>query len=87
MASIILDYDKLRGRIIEKFGTQGAFADAMNMSNGSLSNKLASKSFFSADEIAIACELLDIPASEVSVYFFTRKVKKTQQYADESEGK
>lgn len=74
MASVVFDYGKLRGRIVEKFGTQSSFAEAMNISDGSLSNKLASKSYFSADEIAIACELLAIPQNEVSTYFFTRKV-------------
>lgn len=74
MLSVAFDYNKLRGRIVEKYGTQSAFSEAMNMSNGSLTNKLASKSYFSADEIATACELLDVPAAEVSTYFFTRKV-------------
>jgi len=74
MENVVFDYNKLRGRIVEKFGTQGAFAEAMGMSNGSLSMKLASKSYFSADEIVKACELLEITSGEVSAYFFTREV-------------
>lgn len=78
MANVTFDYNKLRGRIVEKFGTQTAFAEAMGMSNGSVSGKLASKSYFSADEIVKACELLEIQTNEVSAYFFTREVEKTQ---------
>ncbi len=74
MEIVVFDYNKLRGRIVEKFGTQSAFAEAMSMSNGTLSMKLASKSYFSADEIVKACELLEITSGEVSAYFFTREV-------------
>ncbi len=74
MENVVFDYNKLRGRIVEKFGTQSAFAEAMGMSNGTLSMKLASKSYFSADEIVKACELLEITSGEVSAYFFTREV-------------
>ena len=44
------DYSKLKGKIVEKFGTQGAFAKALGLSQRSLSFKLQGKVFFRQDE-------------------------------------
>jgi len=71
---LVFDYSKLRGRIVEKFGVLSAFAKAMGFSDGTLSSKLFSKTYFTSDEIAVACELLDIPFEEIQPYFFTLKV-------------
>ena len=68
-------YDKLIGRIIEKFGNRKAFAAAMHMTGESLSKKLNNHRCFDQREITRACELLDIADSEVSVYFFTLEVQ------------
>ena len=68
-------YDKLIGRIIEKFGNRKAFAAAMHMTGESLSKKLNNRRCFEQREISRACELLDIADSEVSVYFFTLEVQ------------
>ena len=62
---------KLRGRIREKFGTQEAFADAMGMSNTTLSAKLNRKTDWKRQEIETACRLLGIDAECIPVYFFT----------------
>lgn len=69
------DFSKLLGRIIEKFGTRSAFAEAMGLAESALSNRLNGKMHFSADEIYLACRLLDIDAQEIPVYFFTPKVR------------
>ncbi|BDU82541.1 DUF739 family protein [Clostridium perfringens] len=69
------DYDKLRGRIIERFGTQREFARALQVSERTLSLKLNNKIFFSQDEIKKASELLNISLEEIQIYFFRKKVQ------------
>ena len=70
------DYSKLRGRIVEKFGKQSAFADAIKLSNTSLSRKLTGKVAISIDDIKFWSNpaLLDIAPSEYHEYFFAEKV-------------
>ena len=68
------DYSKLRGKIKEVFGTQDAFAEAINIGRVTLSQRLTGKSDFSQNEINRACEALGIDKSEIPVYFFTIKV-------------
>lgn len=67
------DFSKLRGRIVERFGTCAKFADAMGHSNSWLSARLTNTTAWASNEIHIACkpELLDIPADEIGLYFFT----------------
>lgn len=67
------DYSKLLGKIKEVYGTQAAFAEAMNMGNTSLNFKLNNKSEWSQDEMEKAMELLRIPRMSVRTYFFTHK--------------
>ena len=69
------DFSKLLGRIIEKFGTRSAFAAAMGLAESALSNRLSGKTHFDADEIYLASQLLDIEPQDISVYFFTPKVR------------
>ncbi|WP_300259388.1 DUF739 family protein [Clostridium sp.] len=69
------DYDKLRGRIIERFRTQREFARALQVSERTLSLKLNNKIFFSQDEIKKASELLNISLEEIQIYFFRKKVQ------------
>lgn len=72
----VFDYSKLRGRIVEKFGVQSAFASAIGMSEGTLSSKLTNKSYFSAAEIMAACDLLDVRGDDLTDYFFTVRSEK-----------
>ena len=67
------DFSKLRGRIVEKFGTCERFAGAMGKSKGWVSTRLNNVVPWGADEIKRACEpdLLDIPAESIPAYFFT----------------
>lgn len=69
------DYSKLRGRIVEKFGTIGSFAEAFGRSAVNISEKLNNKCDWSQADIIRAREILDIPRDEVLDYFFTEKVK------------
>lgn len=68
------DYSKLRGRIIEKYGSCGAFAKVFPMSERTLSLKLTCKRSWSQKQIMRACELLDIEQQEMPEYFFKQKV-------------
>jgi len=74
----MFDYSKLRGKIREKFGTEGEFAKALGISKTSLSDKLNNKVSFTSSEINKACKLLDIPTRFIPIYFFTPKVKETE---------
>lgn len=69
------DHSKLRGRIKEKLGNETIFAEALNISNASVSSKLNGNVPFSIFEIDVAVEILEIPTSEIYDYFFTRKVE------------
>lgn len=66
------DFRKLEGRIIERFGTRAAFADAMGFSPSQLSARLNNKVFFDSCEIRKACapDMLDISDAEIPAYFF-----------------
>ena len=68
--------EKLKARIVEKFGTQKAFADAVGMYESTLSRYLATGKDWKGSKLIKACELLEIPAHEVDVYFFEPAVSK-----------
>ena len=71
----MFNFDKLLGRIIEKYGTRKAFAAAMEMSESSLCDRLNGKIPFKTEEIWKAAKLLDIRSEEIGEYFFTPKVR------------
>lgn len=63
-------YAKLRGRIVEKFGSQAAFAVALGWREALLSAKMNSKSEWTFVEVMTACKLLEIAPSDAHLYFF-----------------
>lgn len=63
-------YNKLRGRIVEKYGTQAEFARTIGISRNSLSLKMTGKTGISQTDIIKWCQLLDIKADEIGQYFF-----------------
>ena len=67
----MFNYSKLLGRMKEKGYTQGALAQALNISANSFTNKLHGKSSFSNTEIKIICDVLEISNIQVGSYFFT----------------
>ena len=69
------DYSRLKGKIVEKFGTQGAFAKALGLSQRALSLKLRGKVFFRQDEIERAINLLCIKKEDIDKYFFAQNVQ------------
>lgn len=72
---MIFDYSKLRGRIVERFGTCRAFCQEIGYKSGILSTRLSGLHPFRADEIRLFCDVLEIPDAEVVAYFFTQKVR------------
>lgn len=69
------DYRRLRGRIIEKYGTLKDFAADMKWSERTLSLKMNCKVFWKQPEIMKAANLLGIQSCEVMEYFFNQNVQ------------
>lgn len=74
----MFDFSKLLGRIREYGFTQESLAKQIKINPQTLSWKLNNKSAFTTEEMDKICELLDISLEEIGVYFFTKKVWKTQ---------
>ena len=70
------DYSKLKGRIRECFLTQSDFAQRLEISDTSLSNKLNNKTYFDQDEIQKSIMIFNLTPLETFEYFFTLKVDK-----------
>lgn len=67
-------YNKLKGRIIEKFGSQGEFANALGVTENTVSRKMQNKSEFDKDDMIKWSELLDIERSQFYDYFFADRI-------------
>ena len=75
------DYSKLRGRIIEKYGSQIEFANKMGTSERTLSLKLNNKMAWKQNEICKAIQLLELDVKDIQGYFFTNEVQSIEQSA------
>lgn len=71
------DYRKLRGKIVEVYGSQANFAKAIGMSNRTVSLKMNNKVRISQDEVVDWSKKLNINSKEVTDYFFTQEVSKS----------
>lgn len=69
------DYNKLRGRIVEKYGSQVTFAKAMKWSERTLSKKINGKIPWKQNDICTAINLLELSENDIQEYFFTLKVQ------------
>ena len=74
MGKVVFDYRKLRGRIIELYGSQSAFVKAFGSSENTFSRKLNNKIRFSVNDIMLMIRLLKIQICDIGEYFFTTKV-------------
>jgi len=70
------NYDKLKGRIKEYFGTQDDFARSINLSAVSVNMKLNNKTRWTQDEIMLSIDRLNIKREELVDIFFTKEVEK-----------
>lgn len=69
-----MKYWKLRGRIMEKFGSYKNFATKINISTTMLSAKLNGRSGITRNDISEWSVLLDIKLDEIGGYFFANEV-------------
>ncbi len=72
------DYSKLRGRIKEKLGTEGAFAKRIGRTQNFVSKVFRNGTYFSQEDIDTGAEALEIEQGEIGIYFFTKKVHKIE---------
>lgn len=71
---MVYDYSKLRGKIVEVFGSAREFAAAFPMSERALSLKMNGGRGWSQTQITRAMELLGISQDEIPAYFFVQRV-------------
>ncbi|MBR0090185.1 MAG: DUF739 family protein [Lachnospiraceae bacterium] len=64
-------YRKLRGRIVEKYGTITGFVSKIGLSKVAAANKLNGRSGFSQRDMAVWGDALEIPIEQYGEYFFT----------------
>ena len=64
-------HNKLKGRIIQVYGSCTKFAEAIGKTKQTVSLKLHGESGFSKDDILEWCDKLSIPKDEIGSYFFT----------------
>lgn len=61
---------KLKGRIIEKYGSQMAFASRVKRTQAFISKVLNCQSILTECDIKEWAEALEIPTDEIGTYFF-----------------
>lgn len=66
---VSFDYNKLRGRIVEKYGSVASFAEKTRIKYPAVIRKMAGDTAFSQADIIEWCDLLDIDVSEAPLYF------------------
>lgn len=67
---MVFSYKKLKGRIIEKYDSVKAFAEALGVAPSGLYGYLKSGKALPGEVIYKALILLDIPEEEIGIYFF-----------------
>lgn len=70
--------EKLQARIIEVFGTQQAFAEAIGMDKTTLNKLLREGRDWRGSRLIKAVEVLNIPTDEIDSYFFEPAVEEIQ---------
>lgn len=67
------NYSDLNGAIVAKFDTRYNFAQALGISEHSLSKKLNNKTPWKQAEIAKSVKLLGLNHNDIAKYFFSQK--------------
>lgn len=67
-------YNKLRGRIVEIYGTQVKFAREIGQSEQMVVAKLQGKSSFTQDNVITWAKALHIDQADIGEYFFSVEV-------------
>ncbi len=68
------DFSKLRGRIVEKFGTNKAFCEYIGRTPEWLSRRLNNQIEFDADDMVTIIEPLEIDPQDLHLYFLCPNV-------------
>ena len=74
----MFETSKLRGRIIEKYGSQNAFAEAVNRSISFVSQYLNGKVNLDQKTIDEWADALEITVPDIQAYFYTKKDHDTE---------
>lgn len=61
---------KLRGRIVEKFGTIGAFCQTLGINPGTARNVLSGRTTPTRTKLLKWCEVLEIEPDDVGIFFY-----------------
>lgn len=69
------NYNKLKGKIVEVFGSQSAFAKEMEWSERTLSLKMNGRVSWKQVDILKAVSLLNLSENDIQEYFFTVEVQ------------
>ena len=69
----MVDTNKLRGRIVEKFGSSRSFAEEIGMNEATLSRKLNNDIEFRYDEVIAICKYLYFYFLVFGPYFYKRQ--------------
>lgn len=72
------DYSKLRGRIVEKFGTMGAFAKKLGVKQSVVSRKINEYYGITPTDMMKWSAVLGIDKADIGEYFFTFKVQEVE---------
>lgn len=72
------DHSELRGRMVAKCGSVAAVCRELGYDDAKMSLKLNHSGFSRADIVKIS-DFLGITQEEIGKYFFTLKVKKSEQ--------
>lgn len=70
------DYSKLKGLVVEKYGTIGNFAQSFGESRQNVSCKMNDKVEWSREDMIKICGMLGQPTSMIPALFYTLKVDK-----------
>lgn len=70
-----MDYSKLLSRMKAKGYTQKSLAKAVHISESHFCQKIMSNYPFKQTDISRLCEVLDIPACDIGLYFFQKQVE------------
>lgn len=62
--------NRLKGRIIEKYGSVRDFAKAVGVCQSTMSFLLNGKTVWRSDKMETAIKLLEIPKEDIAFYFF-----------------
>ena len=64
------EYKRLKGRIVEKYGTMREFAGLLGISPAMLTKKMTGRAGFSQADMIRCCNLLDIALKDIGSFFF-----------------